>query len=106
MTLQRKKKPVLNIKTEFFKVQKIRFSKEVNPCFWSKYGNYLVHLNFVKIRLEIMLNDFAQKKETFFGYKKQKFSKSKKSAFPMGLAHAFGQKMPFSSLLRFGQNKT
>ena len=24
----------------------------------------------------------------------------------MGLAHAFGQKMPFSSLLRFGQNKT
>ena len=53
-----------------------------------------------------MLNDFAQKKETFFGYKKQKFSKSKKSPFPKGLAHAFGQKMPFSSLLRFGQNKT
>ena len=53
-----------------------------------------------------MLNDFAQKKETFFGYKKQKFSKSKKSAFPMGLAHAFGQKMPFSALLRFGQNKS
>ena len=39
-----------------------------------------------------MLNDFAQKKETFFGYKKQKFSKSKKSPFPKGLAHAFGQK--------------
>ena len=53
-----------------------------------------------------MLNDFAEKKETFFGYKKQNFSKSKKSAFPMGLAHAFGQKMPFSSLLTFGQNKT
>ena len=53
-----------------------------------------------------MLNDFAEKKETFFGYKKQNFSKSKKSAFPMGLAHAFGQKMPFSSLLRFGQNKS
>ena len=70
MTLQRKKKPVLNIKTEFFKVQKIRFSKEVNPCFWSKYGNYLVHLTFVKIRLEIMLGDFAEKKETCFDYKK------------------------------------
>ena len=54
-----------------------------------------------------MLNDFAEKKETFFGYKKQNLSKSKKkSAFPMGLAHAFGQKMPFSSLLTFGQNKT
>ena len=47
-----------------------------------------------------------RKKETFLGYKKRKFSKSKKSAFPMGLARAFGQKMPFSSLLRFGQNKS
>ena len=57
-------------KTEFFKVQKIRFSKAVNPCFWSKYGNYLVNLNFVKIRLEIMLDDFAEKNETCFDYKK------------------------------------
>ena len=80
MTLQRKKKPVLNIKTEFFKVQKIRFSKEVNPCFWSKYGNYLVHLNFVKIRLEIMLVDFAEKKETCFDYKKIKVFKVQKIA--------------------------
>ena len=80
MTLQRKKKPVLNIKTEFFKVQKIRFSKEVNPCFWSKYGNYLVHLNFVKIRLEIMLGDFAEKKETCFDYKKIKVFKVQKIA--------------------------
>ena len=85
-----------------------------------------------------MLNDFAEKKETFFGYKKQNFSKSKKSHFskgvnpclltstgkrnlsdyekeffkvqkfalPKGLAHTFGQKMSFSSLSRFGQNKT
>ena len=78
--MQRKKKPVLNIKTEFFKVQNIRFSKEVNPCFWSKYGNYLVHLNFVKIRLEIMLGDFAEKKETCFDYKKIKVFKVQKIA--------------------------
>ena len=51
-----------------------------------------------------MLSDFTEK--TFFHFKNRVFSKSKKCAFPKGLAHAFGQKMPFSSLLRFGQNKT
>ena len=56
--------------------------------------------------LEIMLSNFAEKKQSFFDLKKNFFSKSKKSAFPKGLAHALGQKMPFSSLLRFGQNKT
>ena len=29
-----------------------------------------------------MLSNFAEKKETCFDYKKQNFSKSKKSAFP------------------------
>ena len=52
-----------------------------------------------------MLSDFAEKK-TCFDHKKQNFLKSKNSAFPKGLTHAFGQKMPFFSLLRFGQNKT
>ena len=56
-------------KTEFFKVQKIHFSKGVNPCFWSKNANYLVYLDLVKIRLEIMLSDFAEKKETFLTIK-------------------------------------
>ena len=52
-----------------------------------------------------MLNDFAEKKETFFGYKKQNFSKSKKSHFPKGLILAFGQKMPiFFCLCRFREN--
>ena len=57
----------------------------------------------------VLLDDFLEKKETFlsirknnffksknfFGPKKQNFSKSKKSTFPKGLAHAFGQKLPF-----------
>ena len=60
----------------------------------------------VKIRLEIMLSAFAEKKETCFDFKKQSFFKSKKCSFPKGSAHAFGQKMPFFSLFRFGQNKT
>ena len=92
--MQRKKKPVLNIKTEFFKVQKIHFSKEVNPCFWSKYGNYLVHLNFVKIRLEIMLSDFAEKK-TSLTLNIRIFQTPKYRTFSKGLIHTFGQKCHF-----------
>ena len=38
-----------------------------------------------------MLSDFAEKKETCFDHKKRNVSKSKKSAFPKGLTHAFGQ---------------
>ena len=54
-----------------------------------------------------MLSDFAEKKETCLDYKKkQNFLNCKKSAFPKGLTHAFGQKMPIFSLVRFGQYKT
>ena len=50
-----------------------------------------------------MLSDFAEKKESCCDHKNQNFLKSKKSALAKGLTHAFGQKMPFFSLLRFGQ---
>ena len=66
----------------------------------------LLYLDLVK-RLEIMLSDFAEKKETFFDLKKQNFSKFQKSnVFSKELTHAFGQEMPIFSLFRFGQNKT
>ena len=56
---------------------------------------FFVYLDLVKRRLEIMLNDFAEEKRNlFFGYKKHNFSKSKKSTFPKGLTHGFGQKIP------------
>ena len=71
----------------------------------AKKCQILLYSDLVKIRLEIMLSDFAEKKETCFDYEKQNFLKSKKS-FPKGLVHAFGQKMPFLSLFRFGQNMT
>ena len=51
-----------------------------------------------------MLSDFAEKKETCFDYKKQNFSKSKKSSFPKGLTLAFGQKLPIFCLRRFSEN--
>ena len=60
-----------------------------------------------KKRLEILRGDFAEKKETYFYYKKQNFSKSKKSHFlPNGLIQALDQKMSNSSLFTFGHNKT
>ena len=59
-------------KTEFFKVQKIPFSKGVNPCFWSK-NDIFSQLDLVKIRLEIMLNGFAEEKETFMAIKNRIF---------------------------------
>ena len=43
-----------------------------------------LYLDLVEIRLEIMLNNFVQDKETFFGYSK------KNGIFPKGLTHAFG----------------
>ena len=53
-----------------------------------------LYLDLVKITLQIMFNYFEEKKETFFDYKTQNFSKSKKSHFffQRGLTHAFGQK--------------
>ena len=51
-------------KKHFFKVQKLRFFKVVNPCFWSKNAFFL-YLHLTKIRLEIMLGDFGEKKNLF-----------------------------------------
>ena len=72
----------------------------------AKICQILLYLDLVKIRLEIMVSDFAEKKETCFDFKKRKCLTSKKSSFPKGLAHALGQKMPFFPPFKFGQNKT
>ena len=70
----------------------------------AKKCQYFLYLNLIKISLEIVLSDFAEKKETFFDLKKQHFSKSKKSHFLKGINPCF-KKMPFSSLLRFDQKR-
>ena len=41
-----------------------------------------------------MLNDFAEKKETFLPIKNIIFQSLKNRIFPKGLTHDFGQKMP------------
>ena len=67
-----------------------------------QFFHYFVWL---KIRLEIRLNNVLDTKEPFFDCKR-KISKSPKKSFPKGLTHAIGQKMPNFSLFGFGQNKT
>ena len=60
-----------------------------------KKYQFFLYLDLVKIRLEIILNDFAEKKETYFGCKKHNFSKSKKSHFSKGVNPCFWtKKMP------------
>ena len=41
--------------------------------FLSKKCQILLYLDLVKIRLKIMLKDFAEEKETFLSYKKHNF---------------------------------
>ena len=74
----------------------------------AKKCQFFLYLDLVKIRLEIMLNYFEERKETSLTIrKKQNIPKSKRSHFfSKGLTHAFGKKMPFFSLLRFDQNET
>ena len=81
----RKKKPFLALNNTICEnPKKSLFFKGVNPCFWSKNANYLVYLDLVKIRLEIMLSTFAEKKETFLTIKNTIFQSPKNRIFPKG----------------------
>ena len=55
---------------------------------------FLLYFDLIKIRLEIMLSDFEEKKEIFWSLKKQFFKVQKIAFFLKGLTHAFGQNMP------------
>ena len=90
----------------FWKSKKSHFFKGVNPCFWSKYANYLVYLHLAKIRLEITFNNFVKEKNLFSLEKKNLLESPKNRYLPNGLTNALGQKMPIFPLIRFGQNKT
>ena len=71
-----------------------------------KKCHFFHYFVWLKIRLEIRLNNVLDAKEPFFDYKR-KISKSPKNRiFPKRLTHGFGQKMPILSLFGFGQNKT
>ena len=67
---------------------------------------FFIHLFLVKTRLEIRFNNFLDREETIFDYKRNISKSPKNRMFPKGLTHAIGQKMPILSLFVFGQNKT
>ena len=62
---------------------------------------FFLYLDLIKMRLEIILSDFAGKKETFLALKKRIFQSPQNCTFPNALTHAFGQKMPIFSLFKF-----
>ena len=96
-------------KETFFDYKKDNFSKSKksdkgdNPCFWSKNA-YLFDLDLVKIRLAIMLSDFAEKKESLLTMNNRIFQSKKKIAFCFSKRfNAFGQKFQiflFSHLVK------
>ena len=56
-----------------------------------KKFQFFVYLDLVKRRLEIMVNDFAEKKNPFLAIKNRIFQSLKNRTFPKGLTHGFGQ---------------
>ena len=90
-----KKETFLSIKKKrIFQILKNHiFPKGLTPVYKQKMPISSL-FRFIKIRLEIMLKDFADKKETFLDYKKQNFQ------------NFLVRKLPIFSLFVFGQNKT
>ena len=74
VTLQRKKKPFFHFqKQSFSKTKKSHFSKGLTHAFnqkWLIFSSFTIDK---KKRLEIILSDFAEKKEPFFTIKNKGF---------------------------------
>ena len=58
-----------------------------------KKANFLLYLFSVKIRLEIMVNNVADRKKNIFAIKNSVFQSPKTRIFPKRLTYAFGQKI-------------
>ena len=71
-----------------------------------KKCQFFVYLGLVKIRQEIMLNDFAEKRETFSTLKDRIFQSPKNALFQRGYPMLLVKKCHFFNLFRFGQNKS
>ena len=60
------------------------FSKGVNPWFWSKIGYFPIVFFLGNIRQENEFYDILERKNTFLGYKNNKFKTSKNWNFSKG----------------------
>ena len=79
---QKKKKTLFDCNKKNFSKSKQKvafFSKGLTDTFGQKMPFFL-YLDLIKMRLKIMLSDFAGKKGTFFGIKKKEFFKVQKIA--------------------------
>ena len=74
-----KKETFFDYKNGIFQSPKTPFFKVVNPFAFGQKMPFFLHLDFIKIRLEIMLSDFAEKKETYFDLKKKRIFQSPKN---------------------------
>ena len=80
-------------KQEVQKVQKLTFSKGVNPWFWSKNGHF-TNFFFQAIQARKMsFTIFQNEKTPFQGIKTRSLKSPKTDIFPKGLTHGFGPKM-------------
>ena len=88
-------------KETFFDYKKENFSKSKKSHFFFSKGLthafgqkmlFFLYFDLIKIRLEIMLCDFQEKKQNFFGLKKtvRIFESTKNRIFSKGLTHALG----------------
>ena len=85
-----RKNAFLGYKNKNFKKSKNwHFSKGVNPWFWSKNGHFFNFFFLSNIGQENVFYYILEGKNTFLGYKKKKFNKSKNWHFSKG----FGPKM-------------
>ena len=64
-------------KQEVKKVEKLTFSKRVNPWFWSKNGHFNTFFFAGNIGQKNVFYDIPERKYAFLGYKKKKSKKSK-----------------------------
>ena len=89
---------------KFKKSKNWRFSKGVNPWFWSKNGRFSNSFFLGNTDQETVFYDILEQKDTFLGYKNKKFKKSKNWYFLKGLTYGFSPKMAiFPTLFFFRQ---
>ena len=81
------------ITKSFSKSQKSLFPKGLTHALVKKC-HFFVYVDLEKFGLEIMLNDFAQEKETFLTLKNRIFQSPKNCIYPKRLTQAFDEKVP------------
>ena len=82
------KNTFLGYKYKNFKKSKI----DILPCFWSKNGHFSNFLFLFNIDQKTLFYDILEPKNTFLGYKDNKFKKSKNWHFSSGVNPCFWSK--------------